>query len=76
MRGEDRRQTIIAYANNANKRVLKSAVRSVKFTGGSEDDTIFLASDLSVPASVKGGDGLRVAEFTNLRQLVDQVLGR
>jgi hypothetical protein len=25
---------------------------------------------------VKGGDGLRLAEFGNLRQLVDQVLGR
>jgi DNA repair protein RadA/Sms len=29
-----------------------------------------------VPRSVKGGDGLRLAEFSNLRQLVDQVLGR
>jgi hypothetical protein len=25
---------------------------------------------------VKGDDGLRLAEFANLRQLVDQVLGR
>ena len=29
-----------------------------------------------VPKGVKGGDGLRLAEFANLRQLVDQVLGR
>jgi DNA repair protein RadA/Sms len=29
-----------------------------------------------VPKGVKGADGLRVAEFTNLRGLVDQVLGR
>jgi DNA repair protein RadA/Sms len=29
-----------------------------------------------VPRGVKGGDGLRLAEFGNLRQLVDQVLGR
>jgi DNA repair protein RadA/Sms len=29
-----------------------------------------------VPRGVKGGEGLRVAEFGNLRQLVDQVLGR
>src|SRR5215207_7516241 len=48
---------LYAYANNVNKKVPKSAVRSVKFTGGSKDDTIFLASDLSIPASVKGGAG-------------------
>ena len=29
-----------------------------------------------VPKGVKGGEGLRVAEFTNLRGLVDQILGR
>jgi len=29
-----------------------------------------------VPKGVKGADGLRVAEFTNLRGLVDQILGR
>jgi DNA repair protein RadA/Sms len=29
-----------------------------------------------VPRGVKGGDGLHLAEFGNLRQLVDQVLGR
>src|SRR5690242_20830954 len=28
------------------------------------------------PKGVKGSDGLRVAEFANLRQLVDQILGR
>ena len=28
------------------------------------------------PKGVKGGEGLRLAEFTNLRQLVDQILGR
>jgi len=28
------------------------------------------------PKGIAGGDGLRLAEFTNLRQLVDQVLGR
>ena len=29
-----------------------------------------------VPKGVKGGEGLRLAEFGNLRELVDQVLGR
>jgi DNA repair protein RadA/Sms len=29
-----------------------------------------------VPKGVKGAEGLRLAEFANLRQLVDQVLGR
>ena len=29
-----------------------------------------------VPKGVKGGEGLRTAEFANLRQLVDQILGR
>jgi DNA repair protein RadA/Sms len=29
-----------------------------------------------VPKGVKGGDGLHLAEFANLRQLVDQILGR
>ena len=29
-----------------------------------------------VPRGVKGGEGLRLAEFVNLRQLVDQILGR
>jgi DNA repair protein RadA/Sms len=29
-----------------------------------------------VPKGVKGGDGLRLAEFANLRGLVDQILGR
>jgi DNA repair protein RadA/Sms len=29
-----------------------------------------------VPKGIKGGEGLRLAEFGNLRQLVDQVLGR
>jgi DNA repair protein RadA/Sms len=29
-----------------------------------------------VPSSVNGGEGVQLAEFTNLRQLVDQVLGR
>jgi DNA repair protein RadA/Sms len=29
-----------------------------------------------VPKGVKGGEGLQLAEFANLRQLVDQILGR
>ena len=29
-----------------------------------------------VPKGIKGADGLRVAEFSNLRQLVDHILGR
>ena len=29
-----------------------------------------------LPKGIKGGEGLQLAEFANLRQLVDQVLGR
>jgi len=29
-----------------------------------------------VPKSIKVGEGLRLAEFANLRQIVDRVLGR
>ena len=29
-----------------------------------------------VPKGVKGGEGLKLAEFANLRSLVDQILGR
>jgi DNA repair protein RadA/Sms len=29
-----------------------------------------------VPRGAKGSEGLRIAEFANLRQLVDQILGR
>ena len=29
-----------------------------------------------VPKGIKGGEGLRVMEFTNLRQFVDEILGR
>jgi DNA repair protein RadA/Sms len=29
-----------------------------------------------VPLGIKGGEGLRLAEFGNLRQLVDQIIGR
>jgi DNA repair protein RadA/Sms len=29
-----------------------------------------------VPKGIKGAEGLALAEFANLRQLVDQVLGR
>jgi DNA repair protein RadA/Sms len=29
-----------------------------------------------VPKGIKGGEGLRLAEFANLRELVDQILGR
>jgi DNA repair protein RadA/Sms len=28
------------------------------------------------PKGIKGGEGLRLSEFANLRQLVDQILGR
>jgi hypothetical protein len=29
-----------------------------------------------VPPGIKGGDGLALAEFANLKALVDQILGR
>ena len=34
------------------------------------------AGELWVPKGIKAGDGVRLAEFTNLRGLVDQILGR
>ena len=48
---------LYVYANNVNKKISKSSVKSVKFIGGSKDDDIFLASNLSIPADVKAGDG-------------------
>jgi PKD repeat protein len=48
---------LYAYANNVNKKVALSSVKSVKFTGGSKADNIFLASDLKLNAEVKAGGG-------------------
>ena len=48
---------LFAYANNVNKKVALSSVKSVKFFGGSRDDDIFLASDLKINAEAKGGAG-------------------
>ena len=49
--------SLYAYANNVNKKVALSSVKSVKFTGGSKADNIFLASDLKLNAEVKAGGG-------------------
>jgi hypothetical protein len=48
---------LYAYVNNVNKKVPLSSVKSVKFTGGSKADDIFLASDLKLNAEVKAGAG-------------------
>src|SRR5678815_2284271 len=48
---------LYAYANNVNKKIALSSVKSVKFTGGSKADDIFLASDLKLNAEVKAGAG-------------------
>jgi len=45
------------YANNVNKTVSRSSVKSVKFVGGSRNDTIFLASSLTLNADVRAGAG-------------------
>ena len=54
-----------AYANNVNKSVPRSSVKSVRFVGGSGDDDVFLASSLAIPADVKtgaGDDSIRLAD--------------
>jgi PKD repeat protein len=48
---------LYAYVNNVNKKVALSSVKSVKFTGGSKTDDIFLASDLKLNAEARGGAG-------------------
>src|SRR3954470_6911711 len=48
---------LFAYANNANKTVARSAVKSVRFTGGNRDDVIFLASTLPIDTVVNAGAG-------------------
>ena len=48
---------LFAYANNVNKKIALSSVKSVKFFGGTRDDDIFLASDLKLNAEVKAGAG-------------------
>jgi Ca2+-binding RTX toxin-like protein len=48
---------LFVYANNANKTVARSAVKSVKFIGGSRDDSIFLASTLPYNTTVNAGAG-------------------
>lgn len=56
---------LYVYANNVNRTVALSAVRSVKFVGGSKDDDIFLASKLRLDAVVNAGAGndyIRTAE--------------
>ena len=56
---------LYAYVNNVNKTVALSAVRSVKFIGGSKDDDIFLASTFRMDAVVNSGAGndyIRTAE--------------
>jgi DNA repair protein RadA/Sms len=56
---------------------LSGEIRPVAYAGLRLKESAKLGFETAwVPKSVKGGDGLRVAEFGNLRQLVDQVLGR
>lgn len=55
---------LYAYANNVNKKVSRSAVKSVRFIGGAGSDDVFLASSLNIPAVVTtgaGDDNIRLA---------------
>ena len=49
--------SLYVYANNVNKKVALSSVKSVKFVGGSKADGIFLASNLKLNADVRAGAG-------------------
>jgi DNA repair protein RadA/Sms len=56
---------------------LSGEIRPVAHAGLRLKESAKLGFDTAwAPNGIKGGDGLRVAEFGNLRQLVDQVLGR
>jgi DNA repair protein RadA/Sms len=56
---------------------LSGEIRPVAHAGLRLKESAKLGFDTAwAPKGIKGGDGLRVAEFGNLRQLVDQVLGR
>jgi DNA repair protein RadA/Sms len=56
---------------------LSGEIRSVSHAGLRLKEAAKLGIESGwVPKGVKGGEGLRLAEFANLRQLVDQILGR
>jgi DNA repair protein RadA/Sms len=56
---------------------LSGEIRPVAHTGLRLKESAKLGFDTAwTPRGVKAGEGLRLAEFANLRQLVDQVLGR
>ena len=59
------------YANNVSKKVALSSVKTVKFTGGSKVDDIFLASDLKVKAEVRAGAGNDVVRLAEGDDYVD-----
>ena len=56
---------------------LSGEIRSVAHAGLRLKESAKLGFEAAwVPKGVKGGDGLRLAQFANLRELVDQFLGR
>jgi DNA repair protein RadA/Sms len=56
---------------------LSGEIRPVAHAGLRLKEAAKLGFDSAwVPRGVKGGEGLRLGEFANLRQLVDQILGR
>jgi DNA repair protein RadA/Sms len=56
---------------------LSGEIRPVAHAGLRLKESAKLGFDTAwVPKGVKGGDGLRLAELANLRELVDQILGR
>jgi DNA repair protein RadA/Sms len=56
---------------------LSGEIRPVAHAGLRLKESAKLGFDTGwVPKGIKGGEGLKLAEFGNLRQLVDQILGR
>jgi DNA repair protein RadA/Sms len=56
---------------------LSGEIRPVAHAGLRLKESAKLGFEIGwVPKATKGGEGLRLAEFASLRELVDQILGR
>jgi DNA repair protein RadA/Sms len=56
---------------------LSGEIRPVAHAGSRLKESAKLGFETAwLPKGIKGGEGLKLAEFTNLRDLVDQILGR
>ena len=65
------------YGHYRGDAIAELAARPVAHAGLRLKEAAKLGFEIGwVPKGVKGGEGLRLADFGNLRQLVDQVLGR